>query len=73
MPDTEKFDAAGSSNIKTYAYSPSRSVLTIEFHSGSTWEYYKVPGHLFDEMKQAESKGKFLNSRIKGYFEGKQV
>lgn len=72
MPE-ETLVATGSSNIKTYAYSPTRGVLTIEFQSGAKWEYEQLPQKVFDELKQAESKGSFFASRIKGYYHGRKV
>jgi len=62
-----------SSNVASYAYSPKRSVLTVEFKNGDVWEYEKVPPHIFEAMKKAPSVGKFLHERLKGYYDAFRV
>lgn len=57
-----------SSNVAGFCYDASMEVLTVEFNSGSRYDYYDVPEHVFEEMKQAESKGRYLNSDIKGHY-----
>ena len=69
----EKVVATDSRNISSYAYSPVRSVLTIEFKSGATWEYENVPDKIFEEMKTADSKGSFFSRRVKGYYNGRRI
>jgi len=64
---------ANSSNIASFAYSPKRSVLTVEFKSGATWEYEEVPELIFEGMKAAESKGSYLAKRIRGYYHGRRI
>ncbi|WP_163336038.1 KTSC domain-containing protein [Desulfopila sp. IMCC35008] len=55
-----------SSNVAGFCYEA--QVLTVEFNSGSRYDYYDVPEHVFEGMKQAESKGRYLNSEIKGHY-----
>lgn len=69
----EKIVVEGSSNVVSYAYSPIRGVLTIEFKSGGTWEYENVPDKVFQDMKEAPSKGSFVHQRINGYYQGRRI
>lgn len=50
------------------AYDSSRRVLTIEFKSGTRYEYFDVPSVIFDQMKGSGSKGQYLAANIKGRF-----
>ena len=74
----DKIATPGSSNIASYAYAPARSALIVEFKDKSgnvtaTWEYAQVPPQVFDEMKKAESVGRFIRMRVIGYYEGREV
>lgn len=57
-----------SSNVAGFCYAETTQVLTVEFNSGSRYDYYDVPEQIFEGMKSADSKGKYLNSEIKGHF-----
>jgi len=54
-----------SSVVFAMNYNASTSTLTIEYVSGSVYEYKNVPEYVYEEMKKAKSKGKFLNQKIK--------
>lgn len=67
-----------SSNIASYAYAPARSAFIVEYKDKdgnvtATWEYAMVPPKIFDEARAAESIGKFIRSRVVGYYDGKKV
>lgn len=53
-----------STNIEAVTYNENDSVLTIEFKSGATYEYYDVPEYIVDELLTAESKGRYANRNI---------
>ena len=57
-----------SSNIARYKYDEREHVLTVEFKSGGTYNYYDVPQRAFDGMNTASSKGQFLARHIKGAY-----
>lgn len=57
-----------SSNVAGFCYDDSTQVLTVEFNSGTRYDYYDVPNHIYEGMKTAESIGKYLNSEIKGQY-----
>lgn len=56
-----------SSNIATVAYEAGD--LYVRFKGGTHYKYLKVPQEKFDNLLQAESKGKFLNAEIKSKFD----
>ncbi|MFJ6371757.1 KTSC domain-containing protein [Streptomyces virginiae] len=57
-----------SSNLKSIAYDPSKSVLEVLFKSGSVYQYYNVPVSVHEDLLGAESKGQHLAKYIKGKF-----
>jgi len=57
-----------SSNLSCFGYETNTSVLRVEFKNGGIYEYYDVPVHVFEAMKNATSKGQFLAYQIKGIF-----
>lgn len=52
-----------SSNIEMFAHE--EGIMRICFKNGLMYDYYDVPKTRFEEMKNAESKGKFLNQNLK--------
>lgn len=60
--------AVESSNVAAVGYDPNRRILEIEFLSGSIYHYRNVPQQVHQDLMAAESKGRFLNSIIKGQY-----
>ena len=59
-----------SSNIEAIGYDPEARELHVRFlKSGDTYVYSDVDQAVFDELMQAESKGSYLNRRIKGNYQ----
>ncbi len=59
-----------SSNIEAIGYDPEALELHVRFlKSGETYVYSDVNQAVFDELMQAESKGSYLNRRIKGNYQ----
>ena len=58
-----------SSNIKAAGYDPARQELFIEFVSGPTYRYDRVPEALWKGLLDAQSHGKFLREavQLKGF------
>lgn len=56
-----------SSNVSTVAYED--GYLFVRFKGGTHYKYKDVPQGVFNNLLQAESKGKFLNAEIKGKFD----
>lgn len=57
-----------SSVVAHMQYNPEAQTLRIIYTSGNIYDYKKVPAEVYEEMKNAFSKGTFLNERIKGKY-----
>ena len=55
--------------VANFHYNPNSKTLTVVYASGNIYEYKKVPETVYHEMKNAFSKGSFLNEHIKGRYE----
>ncbi len=62
-----------SSVVAYMQYNPEASTLRIIYTSGSIYDYKKVPPEVYEEMKNAPSKGAFLNKRIKTKYSYKKI
>ncbi len=54
--------------IATMHYDPDSATLRVIFRSGMVYDYMNVPPAIYDAMKNAGSKGKYLNRHIKGKY-----
>jgi len=59
--------------IASFIYLPETQTLRITYVSGLVYDYKKVPEAVYKQMKEAASKGTFLNEHIKGNFEFEKV
>lgn len=62
-----------SSQITAFGYDATTQTLAIQFPGrgvkpGDIYHYADVPAHVFEDMKAAESKGKFFGSAIRGRY-----
>lgn len=57
-----------SSNVARFRYIEADRVLSVEFKSGATYNYYDVPEVVFEQMRAAGSKGQFLAQNVKGVY-----
>ena len=62
-----------SSVVNRMHYDPKKHVLTIVYVSGTVYNYLDVPEAIYRKMKDASSKGEFLNEHIKGKYEYEKV
>jgi hypothetical protein len=62
-----------SSTIKLAFYNFTTKILKITFLSDAEYEYFDVPNELYDEFCKSESKGKFLNEKIKGTYKFSKI
>lgn len=60
-----------SSNIR--AIDHDGNDLIVEYKSGAKYRYKNVSNDLFESLKSAESKGRFMNSEIKGKFDYERI
>ncbi len=64
----EWIDTPESSNIVRFGYDSQAQILTVEFTTGNTYNYYDIPEFIFEQFKAASSKGRFLAQQIKGTY-----
>ena len=57
-----------SSNIESVGYDNDEQTLFVKFKSGTTYSYSEVPVEIYDEMLQADSKGKYFYANIKSVY-----
>jgi len=71
MPEMHFVD---SSNIEAIGYDAVAQELHIRFlKTGETYVYYPVEAWVFDELMRADSKGNYLNTRIKPNYEYRKL
>lgn len=56
-----------SSNVEAIGFD--NDTILVQFKGGGIYEYRKAKKDLYEDLKKAESVGKFLNSKIKGSYE----
>jgi hypothetical protein len=57
-----------STNIASIGYDEATETLEVEFLSGSIYQYYNVRMNIYEQIMQAGSKGKFLNTYVKNAY-----
>jgi hypothetical protein len=62
-----------SSVIKYFRYDAANHRLRVFFKSGIAYDYKNFPEELYENMRKAFSKGKFLNEEIKGKYPFEKV
>lgn len=62
-----------SSVVAAIKYDVSTSTLRVIYISGSVYDYKDVPEKVYKEMKEAFSKGEFLNKHIKPNYEFEKI
>jgi len=62
-----------SSVVSKMSYFPKSKVLRITYVSGTIYDYKDVPEDVYEAMREAFSKGTFLNEHIKGNFDFEKV
>ncbi len=65
LTDTVAVESSAFANV---AYDYQRDILQVAFHDGSVYHYLDVPTDDFEDLLRADSKGGYLNSRIRGRF-----
>ncbi|MBG9993437.1 KTSC domain-containing protein [Pseudoalteromonas sp. NZS127_1] len=62
-----------SSNVAAVGYDEESTTLQVEFNNGSAYQYFDVPEHLFNGLRDADSVGGFLAANIKGSYRYSKV
>ena len=58
----------GSTAIRSCSYDESRQELSVDFHSGQSYDFSGVPPDVFEAFTQAPSAGQFYHRSIKGTY-----
>jgi hypothetical protein len=61
--------AVDSTTLRAVGYDAERQLLPIEFHNRSIYQYFEVPGNVYEELMQAPSKGAYFNRSIRPRFD----
>jgi hypothetical protein len=64
----EWIETPESSNVARIGYDETGQVLSVEFTSGITYNYYDVSPAVFEQMRNANSKGQFIAQNLKGVY-----
>jgi len=51
--------------VRSVGYDESLHLLEIQYISGDVYRYYSVPKQEYEQLARAESKGTYVNERIK--------
>lgn len=62
-----------SSNIASIGYEVSTSTLEVEFHSGSIYQYFRVPERVYNALMSARSHGSYFNDHVRDSYTTRQV
>ena len=60
--------SVSSCNISSIGYDHSRETLEVEFLNGSIYQYFNVPDDIYEKLKGASEKGRFLHAYIKNAY-----
>ncbi len=55
---------ADSSMISAFGYDEAEGVLEVAFHRTGVYRYYDVPLHIYEGLRDAESKGRYMRAWI---------
>ena len=55
---------ADSSMISAFGYDEAEGILEVAFHRTGVYRYYDVPLHVFEGLRDAESKGRYMRGHI---------
>ncbi|CCH49338.1 KTSC domain-containing protein [Pseudodesulfovibrio piezophilus] len=62
-----------SSNLAAVGYDEDSSTMQVEFNNGSIYQYFDVPEHVFEELRDADSVGRYFNANVKGVYRYSRV
>lgn len=68
-----KMTSVDSSNVEAVGYDEDSSTLQVAFKNGTMYQYFDVPENVFIALRDADSVGGYLASRIKGTYRYSKV
>lgn len=63
-----EWQPVSSSTLERVSYDFSSMTMIVEFKSGTTYQYFDVPEHVFNELVAAASPGQYLAQNIKSSY-----
>jgi len=54
-----------SSNLSSVGYDPISHILEVEFHGGRIYQYFSVPGSVYQGLLSASSHGRFFHANMR--------
>lgn len=67
------FQDVESSNLEAVEYDEDNAILKVEFHSGSTYEFYDVPQDVYKELLEADSHGSYFWRHIRSRYDYRRI
>jgi hypothetical protein len=64
-----RFKAVRSSMLRKVRYDPKKRFLDVVFRTGEIYRYKDVPQHVYNELMEAESHGKYMQRHIIDQYE----
>lgn len=68
-----KYHLMPSTVVASFSYDHESQTLKVVFRSGMVYDYINVPREKYEEMRNAFSKGSYLNTEIKGKYRYRKV
>jgi hypothetical protein len=62
-----------SSNMASVGYDAEKQILEIEFHDGTTYQYFDVPKEIYEGLMSAGSIGSYFMHNIKNEFKYQKI
>lgn len=56
---------AQSSHLQSYEYDPDTQILTVQFVSGSIYQYFNVPHTEYWNLRQSGGSGSYFHDKIR--------
>ncbi len=66
-------DCSKSSHITGLTYDTKTEVLTVDYNTGVSYNFVDVPDRVIAGLELVESKGKYLNQCVYGFFQSQKV
>lgn len=65
----EMIDTSRSSSVASVGYDPETNEMQVQFKGGGVYLYKKVPQHIYENMINASSVGKYFHLNVKNFYD----
>ena len=66
-------DPVTSTSIVSVGYNADTKTLELEFVNGNTYQYFEVPRSVYEALMASDSKGAFVNAKVKDHYRYSQI